>query len=108
MTALPLLLPLVVLVFGGVPILLLTRRGVRPRLAAAPPRALAAAWLLAALPWIAVWTWILRDGTFTVAIEGPVDATRAIVAALLALVVLVSLPAAVATATYLRVRGAEL
>ena len=107
MNVLPLVLPLVVLLFGGVPILLLTRRGPRARLAAARPRTLAAWWLLAALPWIAVWTWILRDGTFTIEIDGTLDAVRATAAALLALLALVSLPAAVVTATWLRFRSAD-
>ena len=104
MNVLPLVLPVVILLFGGLPILLLTRRGARARLAAVRPRTLGAWWLLAALPWIAVWTWILRDGSYTVEIEGTLDAVRAIVAALLALLALVSLPTAVVTATWLRLR----
>ena len=107
MRVLPLLLPLVVLLFGGLPILLLTRRGPRARLAGARPRALVAWWLLAALPWIAVWTWIARDGRFTIEVDGALDAARAVAAAVLALLVLVSLPAAVVTATWVRLRGAD-
>ena len=107
MRALPLVLPLVVLLFGGLPILLLTRRGPRARIAGARPGALLASWLLAALPWIAVWTWIVRGGRFTIAVDGPLDAARAIAAAVLALLVLVSLPSAVVTATWLRLRAAD-
>lgn len=107
MTVIALVLALVVLLFGGIPILLLTRAGPRARLAAVRPRALAAWWLLAALPWIAAWTWILRGDTFTIAIEGTADAVRAIAAAVLALLVLVSFPTAVVTATWLRLRGAD-
>ena len=107
MNVLPLVLPLVVLVFGGLPVLALTRRGPRARLAAAPPGALAAWWLLAALPWIAAWTWILRGRTFTIDVNGTADTVRAVAAAVLALLVLVSLPAAVVTATYVRLRAAH-
>jgi len=106
-TVIALALALVVLLFGGVPILLLTRRGRRERVAAVRPRALAAWWLLAALPWIAAWTWMLRGGTATIEIDGAADAARAIAATVLALLVLVSLPTAVVTATWLRLRGED-
>ena len=98
---------LVVLVFGGIPVLLLTRPARRARLAATRPRTLAAWWLLAALPWAAAWTWILRGGRFTVEVTTTPELVRAVTATVLALLVLVSLPAAVLTATWLRLRAAD-
>jgi len=105
--ALPLVLPFVILLFGGVPVLLLTRPARRARLAVAPRRALAAWWLLAAMPWIAAWWWILRGSIFTIDVASTTDRLRVAAAAVLALLVLVSLPAAVVTATWLRVRGPD-